>query len=281
MYDHYVEKSRDAANMMNETVEEINLAVSRIASASRAQQLALREEEKKASQPSSPKMTDTSSSVQLLTNLVNVSKSKFLARKPRSLLFSRQVDDFMLTTTLDGSIQSWSLERKGLVGTSHLPSMLNQTVFAEDVCLNHKGTHLAVALAEPSSSSGTDLTLESSSSASMISHRLLYIPLSQKTKEIYLQPSFPVHTKGISVVESFYDGPSDRSLFLTGGFDKTVAFWDTNDTGTELKVKEVHRRHTSVVHTIAQQVQSRIIWTGGADKYIHMYLVPSIFISIV
>lgn len=206
-------------------------------------------------------------SIELLTNISVTSKPRFLPRKPRSLLFSKHHPQWMVTSTLDGSLQSWSLPKKAIeLPSLHLPSHLNESVFAEDMCMTARGGHLALVMAEFNSnpneaSSGTD-------SFQGAKNRILLAPLvnNQISSPTIVEPSFSVHSKPISSIVAYYDGPSDRSLLLTGGNDRALVLWDIDETNLgKAEVREVHRRHTSGVHTICQLPQSRNVWTGGPD----------------
>lgn len=166
----------------------------------------------------------------------------------------------------------------------HFPSVLGQNVFPEDICLNHRSSHMAVALGE--SSKANESPVESyeagcnapltygfhstSSAAELLTNRLYFMPVpflaTAKAPGILLEPASPVHTKSIVSMASFYDAASsDRSMFVTGGNDKALGLWDVNDNGLELKARPIHKRHTSAIHAIAQQLHSRNVWSGGND----------------
>lgn len=213
-------------------------------------------------------------SIQLLTNVVPTHKSRFLPRKPRSLLFSKQLDDWMMTSTLDGSLQTWSLGRKAIEGTSlHLPSLFNETCYAEDLCMNQRGSQIAIVLGEPSTAAagnteGSGPILIPASSGFTTKLALMNLEGSGKSqfgKPFIVKTDYNPHTKSISSIASYYGGPSDRNFYYTGGNDRSLVFWDIDEEGKEVKCNEVHRRHTSSIHSICQQYYSRTVWTGGAD----------------
>jgi WD40 repeat protein len=211
------------------------------------------------------------------------SVGKILPRKPRSLLFSADLPDAMLTSTLDGSLQSWSLPKRAIEASVHFPSLLSQNVFPEDICLNRRSTHMAVALGESSKANESPVESYESghlygshppsslSAAELLTNRLYFMPVpfsaTAKAPGILLEPASPVHTKSIVSVATFYDSASsDRSIFITGGNDKALGLWDVSDSGHELKARPVHKRHTSAIHAIAQQLHSRNVWSGGNDS---------------
>lgn len=212
-----------------------------------------------------------SGSVELLAGLQMQTKAKFLPRKPRSLLFSRHDPDWLLTSTLDGSLQRWSLDRRALHGPSvSLPHALNEACWAEAMCVDTRGQHAALALASPSTAVGDAPVPE-------MTTRLCVLGVGEGAQPRLLAPSHAVHSKGLASVVAFYDGPSERSLFASGGNDKNVALWDADlrsDNGTaslHATTTELHRRHTSTVLALCQQPQTRMLWSGGADMRLVAY----------
>lgn len=203
-------------------------------------------------------------SIELLTQVAVTSKSKFLPRKPRSLLFHEHLDDWMVSSTLDGSVQPWSLARRAMAAPSlHLPSFVDEACFAEDMCLNHRGTQLAVVLGEPAR-----LVQGAPEDTATVSLKLCIVPVDAARslgRPVLVEPSFAAHSKSIASVCSFYDGPSDTSHYLTGSADRCLALWEVGEAAATASVKEVHRRHTSAIHAVCQQPQSRVVWTGGSD----------------
>lgn len=195
------------------------------------------------------------------------SRPKIISRKPRSLIFSKN-NSYMFSTSLDGSIQSWSMSSKNVSSIIHLPSLLGQSCFAEDICFNDKENRLVIAFGEPSKQAESFQNQEKI--APNLSNRLYYLDISANNNPsgVILQPTVPIHTKGISVVEPFYNGPSNRSIFVTGGTDKVLALWDVDENGRGLKCIEIHRRHTSSIQAMAQQLHTKTLWTGGSDWYV-------------
>lgn len=199
----------------------------------------------------------------LLAGLQMQTKAKFLPRKPRSLLFSRAHPNWMLTSTLDGSLQCWSLDRRALDGPSlSLSQALNEACWAEAMCLDVRGQHVAMALGSPTASADAPVP--------ELSTRICVLGINEDSAPRLLVPSHPVHSKGLASVVAFYDGPSERSLFITGGNDKNVALWDSDLSAraapaATTTTTELHRRHTSAVLALCQQPQTRTLWSGGAD----------------
>lgn len=174
-------------------------------------------------------------------------------RKLRSLALCPSNDQLFVTSSLDGIVNLWQVQGKGL-GASVLSStdcVSNKRRWPEDITWHPDGDKLfSVYTAD-----GGDTQIS-----------ILDLNTTQKGKRVTYLEEKP-HVKGI--INNIVFMPWDDLCFVTGGSDHAVVLWNEKDGENSWKYKALHRNlHSSAVMGVAGLQQKNIVLSAGADKRI-------------
>ncbi|XP_057832136.1 uncharacterized protein LOC131042833 isoform X2 [Cryptomeria japonica] len=173
-------------------------------------------------------------------------------RKLRSLVLNPTNDQLFATSALDGLVNLWQLQGKGLhaslLSTTDCQSPV-QRRWPEDMTWHPYGDSLFLAY----TADGGD-------------NQVSIINLNVSKKKVTFLEEKP-HIKGI--VNSISFMPWEDLCFATGGSDHAVIMWTEKEGGGGWKPKTLHRnQHSSAVMGVAGLQQKQIVLSAGADKRI-------------
>lgn len=173
-------------------------------------------------------------------------------RKLRSLVMNPTSEQLFATSALDGTVNLWQLQGKGLsvalLSTSDCLSP-GQRRWPEDMTWHPYGDSLFAAY-----------------NADSGDNQVSIINLNASKKRVTFLDEKP-HVRGI--VNSIIFMPWDDLCFATGGSDHAVIMWSEKEGGIGWKPKTLHRNlHTSAVMGVAGMQQKSIVLSAGADKRI-------------
>ncbi|KAF9368516.1 hypothetical protein CPC16_005286, partial [Podila verticillata] len=217
----------------------------------------------------------TATVVETLTNIHQDVRSKAFQRKPRSMVVHTpiagpELEEVMVTSSLDGNIQFWDLEARRVVTT--IPKAPLNQPWAEDMCwvgrnvlavasatkegveLNHQLTLIHVKNTPPQKSSLGSLNAGSSLAWTIQA-------LEQKPHDM---------SKGaIMCMSAMTEDASGMSL-ATAGMDKQIFHWKftpQNSDGDYVPIhqKLVHSKHTSTIQALSYSNRSNVLYSGGSD----------------
>ncbi|KAI4343544.1 hypothetical protein L6164_010881 [Bauhinia variegata] len=199
-------------------------------------------------------LVNSSSSPCLVRCQTNNHISSQHKRKLRSLALCPVNDLLFVTTALDGMVNLWQVQSKGL-GASLLSTTdclsQKQRRWPEDICWHPDGNSLFLVY----SADGGD---------SQISVMNLY--KKQGGERVKFLENKP-HVKGI--INSIVFMPGEDTSFVTGGSDHAVVLWSEKDSEGIWKPKALHRNnHSSAVMGVAGLQQKHTVLSAGADKRI-------------
>ncbi|KAF9105810.1 hypothetical protein BGX29_011312 [Mortierella sp. GBA35] len=203
--------------------------------------------------------------VETLTNVHSDVRNKTFSRKPRSMVHHSAIagsdmEEVMVTSSLDGQIQFWDLEKRRV--TSTIPKGPTNMPWAEDICWVGKNT-LAVASAHKEGVIMNNqlmlVHVEKAKPNSSIVWTLQ--PLDQKPHE--------TSKGGIMCITSLMEDQSGISL-ATAGMDKQVIRWKfmpPNSDGDCVPSQQtvVHNRHTSTIQSLCYLPHNNVLYSGGSD----------------
>ncbi|KAF9582618.1 hypothetical protein BGW38_010966 [Lunasporangiospora selenospora] len=197
-------------------------------------------------------------------------RSKFFSRKAKTMVLHSPIagpdmEDLMVTTAFDGSINLWDLDSKKTLTT--IPKSSLNMPWAEDVCWVGKNT-LAVATATKDG-----------------------VPLSRQLSLLHVSP--PKQGRSLSsgglqwrlqqLEEVPHDSLKGGILCMTGmsedmsgvsmataGRDKQIIQWkfsndNTNGDYTPVRQRAIHSKHTSTIQSIYYAPHSQTLYSGGMD----------------
>ncbi|KAH9328870.1 hypothetical protein KI387_000978 [Taxus chinensis] len=173
-------------------------------------------------------------------------------RKLRSLVLNPISEQLFATSALDGLVNLWQLQGKGLnaslLSTIDCQSPI-QRRWPEDMTWHPYGDSLFLAY----TADGGD-------------NQVSIINLNVSKKKVTFLEDKP-HIRGI--VNSISFMPWDDLCFATGGSDHAVVMWTEKESGGGWKSKTLHRnQHSSAVMGVAGMQQKQIVLSAGADKRI-------------
>ncbi|KAF9933207.1 hypothetical protein FBU30_006148 [Linnemannia zychae] len=203
--------------------------------------------------------------VETLTNVHSDIRNKTFGRKPRCMLHHVSIagpdmEEVMVTSSLDGSIQFWDLEKRRI--TSTIPKGPLNMPWAEDMCWISRNT-LAVASAHkegvPMPHQLTLVHVQKAKSNSSINWTIQ--SLDQKPHDT---------SKGGIVCLSALT--ADRSGFslATAAMDKQIVRWKftpPNSDGDCIPSQQtlIHNKHTSTIQGLCYTPHNNILFSGGSD----------------
>ncbi|KAG0305444.1 hypothetical protein BGZ97_001112 [Linnemannia gamsii] len=203
--------------------------------------------------------------VETLTNVHADIRNKTFGRKPRCMLHhvpiaGPDMEEVMVTSALDGTIQFWDLERRRV--TSSIPKAPTNMPWAEDMCWVGKNT-LAVASAHKE---GVPMP-----------HQLMLVhvgktkPSSPVTWTIQSLDQKPHDTSkgGILCLTAMIEDRSGISM-ATAGLDKQIVRWKftpPNSDGDCVPSQQtlIHNKHTSTIQGLCYAPHKNVLFSGGCD----------------
>ncbi|KAG0290304.1 hypothetical protein BGZ98_003520, partial [Dissophora globulifera] len=184
--------------------------------------------------------------VETFTNIHADVRNKAFGRKPRnmvepSVIAGTDMDEVLVTSSLEGSIDFWDLEARRVM-TSIPKSRLNQP-WSEDMCWAGQNV-LAVASAHKE------------------------VSVSWTLQELKETPHDP-NKGGIMCMTSLGESASGFSV-ATAAMDKQIINWkfsgqDGYGNYIPKQQQQIHHRHTSTIQTLCYAPQSQILFSGGCD----------------
>ncbi|KAF9429258.1 hypothetical protein BGZ76_001587 [Entomortierella beljakovae] len=197
-------------------------------------------------------------------------RNKVFARKPRNMVMPNSIsgaemEDIMVTSAMDGSLQFWDIEKKKII--SNIPQSQICQPWSEDICWVDENV-LATACAHQA---GAD-----------VQHQLTLIHTGKnkisKQAEIRgaspikysLQPLSPSphDIKGSIMCISAIQKYQDTFSLATAGSDKRIFHWQFESERHEsrpISQTLVHNKHTAMIQAMSFSPQSSRIYTGGSD----------------
>ncbi|KAF9357651.1 hypothetical protein BGX34_009280 [Mortierella sp. NVP85] len=208
--------------------------------------------------------------IETMTNIHADVRNKAFVRKPRNMVLCSPIagsdmEDVMITGSLDGSIDLWDLENRRVMSTISR-SELDQP-WSEDMCWVGKNV-LAVASAHKE---GVPLN-----------HQLTLVHVEKRwtTRAALGQPGYtvscklqtlapmPHDVKGIMCIGSMTEGTDGISM-ATAGMDKQIVHWrfasNSNGFCSPIQQQRIHSKHTSSVQTLCYAPQKNVLFSGGSD----------------
>ncbi|KAG0206168.1 hypothetical protein BGX28_002347 [Mortierella sp. GBA30] len=211
--------------------------------------------------------------VETFTNvLADVRKGAF-SRKPRSMILHSAVagpdmEEVMVTSALDGSINFWDLENRRVMSTIHKNAM-NQP-WAEDLCWVGRNV-LAVAAASKEGMPAThQLTLahvaKGKSQKSALGSSGPSLAWTLQTIE---EKPHDISKGGIMCIASISEDASGISL-ATAALDKQIIHWRFTPQNSEgecvpIQQRLIHNKHTNAIQALCYSNQSNTLFSGGSD----------------
>ncbi|KAG0323862.1 hypothetical protein BGZ99_002433 [Dissophora globulifera] len=211
--------------------------------------------------------------VETFTNIHADVRNKAFGRKPRnmvepSVIAGTDMDEVLVTSSLEGSIDFWDLEARRVM-TSIPKSRLNQP-WSEDMCWVGQNV-LAVASAHKEGVSRNHQMMlihvekvkmpraTSAQNGASVSWTL------QELKEMPHDPN----KGGIMCMTSLGESASGFSV-ATAAMDKQIINWkfsgqDSYGNYIPKQQQQIHNRHTSTIQTLCYAPQSQILFSGGCD----------------
>ncbi|KAF9906859.1 hypothetical protein EC991_000223 [Linnemannia zychae] len=203
--------------------------------------------------------------VETLTNVHADIRIRTFGRKPRCMLHhvpiaGPDMEEVMVTSSLDGSIQLWDLERRRV--TSTIQKVATDMPWAEDMCWVGKN-RLAVASAHKE---GVPMR-----------HQLMLVHV-EKTKpsssvqwtvQRLVQKPHDNSKGGILCLSALTEDRSGLSL-ATAGMDKQIIRWKftpPNSEGECLPSQQtlIHNKHTSTIQGLCYTPHNNVLFSGGCD----------------
>ncbi|KAF9188268.1 hypothetical protein BGZ50_001446 [Haplosporangium sp. Z 11] len=211
--------------------------------------------------------------VETLTNVHADVRNKAFARKPRSMILHTSVagpdmEEVMVTSALDGSINFWDLENRRVMST--IPKGSLSQPWAEDMCWVGRNV-LAVASATKDGVPNN--------------HQLALVHIKKTMPQRYApgmggpsvnwtlqtleQKPHDSSKGGIMCMTSLANDPSDVSL-ATAAMDKQIIHWKFRAENSEgecvpIQQKLIHNKHTSTIQALSYSPQNRTLYSGGSD----------------
>ncbi|KAK3838242.1 MAG: WD40-repeat-containing domain protein [Linnemannia gamsii] len=203
--------------------------------------------------------------VETLTNVHADIRNKTFGRKPRCMLHhvpiaGPEMEEVMVTSALDGTIQFWDLERRRV--TSTIQKGPTNMPWAEDMCWVGKNT-LAVASAHKE---GVPMT-----------HQLMLVHVEkakpnssvQWTTQSLDQKPHDNSKGGILCLSALTEDRSGISM-ASAGMDKQIIRWKftpPNSDGDCVPSQQVliHNKHTSTIQGLCYTPHNNILFSGGSD----------------
>lgn len=190
-------------------------------------------------------------------------KIRYFPRKPHCLILKRTGTRHLghfFSSSLDGSIQLSTYERRSVKKSIHLPSFTNNACHAESMCIIPELECLIISTII----NETDGLNQTRLSSSLL--RIDLEGLEGDTEIKVVSEDARPHRKAISSL--YAPDMFDKSRhFFSGGLDKNIVRWHPREQPTrQFQPQELHCLHTSAVHALAQIPNSQqVIWSGGAD----------------
>ncbi|KAF9121137.1 hypothetical protein BGW39_010827 [Mortierella sp. 14UC] len=207
----------------------------------------------------------TSDVVETLTNVHADIRMKTFGRKPRCMLHhvpiaGPDMEEVMVTSALDGTIQLWDLERRRVANT--IQKVATDMPWAEDMCWVGKN-RLAVASAHKEG-----ITMK---------HQLMLVHVEKTKPNSSVQWTVQKldqkphdHNKGgILCLSALTEDRSGLSL-ATAGMDKQIIRWKftpPNSEGECLPSQQtlIHNKHTSTIQGLCYTPYNNVLFSGGCD----------------
>ncbi|KAF9960912.1 hypothetical protein BGZ65_011534, partial [Modicella reniformis] len=210
--------------------------------------------------------------IETLTNIHADVRNKAFGRKPRNMLLHSSIagsdmEDVMVTSSLEGSIEFWDLGNRRVM--SMVPrSHLNQP-WCEDMCWVGKNV-LAVASAHkdnvPLNHQLTLIHIEKG----RVPRAVLGQPGPTVAWRLQTLTQMPHDRKGgIMCISAIAEDVEGMSL-ATGAADKQIIHWKfvpskSNGDCALMQQQLIHNKHTSAVQALCYVPQSHLLFSGGSD----------------
>ncbi|KAF9404768.1 hypothetical protein BGZ94_003952 [Podila epigama] len=214
----------------------------------------------------------SASVVETLSNIHQDVKSKAFARKARSMvmhtpLAGPELEEIMVTSSLDGNIQFWDLKAKCVVTT--IPKAPLNQPWAEDMCWAGSNVLAVTSATKEGFKNNHQLTLVH------VKHNTSRkaTGMSDSSVAWTLQPleENPHDTSkgGILCMTAMTEDNGGMSL-ATAGMDKQVIHWRFSPQNSEGDYEPVHQtlvhhKHTSTIQALGYSTRNQILYSGGSD----------------
>ncbi|KAF9954772.1 hypothetical protein BGZ70_010458, partial [Mortierella alpina] len=211
--------------------------------------------------------------VETLTNvLADVRKGAF-SRKPRSMILHSAVagpdmEEVMVTSALDGSINFWDLENRRVMSTIH-KNAISQP-WAEDVCWVGRNVLAVASATKDGVLSKHQMTLVHVAKGKPQRSALgLNGPSLAWTLQSLDQKPHDSSKGGITCIASIAEDASGISL-ATAALDKQIINWKfapQNSEGDCVPIQQqlIHNRHTNSIQALCYAQHSHTLFSGGSD----------------
>ncbi|KAF9575271.1 hypothetical protein EC968_003623 [Mortierella alpina] len=211
--------------------------------------------------------------VETLTNvLADVRKGAF-SRKPRSMILHSAVagpdmEEVMVTSALDGSINFWDLENRRVMSTIH-KNAISQP-WAEDVCWVGRNVLAVASATKEGVLSKHQMTLVHVAKGKPQRSALgLNGPSLAWTLQSLDQKPHDSSKGGITCIASIAEDASGISL-ATAALDKQIVNWKfapQNSDGDCVPIQQrlIHNKHTNSIQALCYAQHSHTLFSGGSD----------------
>ncbi|KAF9986019.1 hypothetical protein BGZ75_002282 [Mortierella antarctica] len=211
--------------------------------------------------------------VETLTNvLADVRKGAF-SRKPRSMILHSAVagpdmEEVMVTSALDGSINFWDLENRRVMSTIH-KNAISQP-WAEDVCWVGRNVLAVASATKDGVSNKHQMTLVHVAKGKPQRSALgLNGPSLAWTLQSLDQKPHDSSKGGITCIASIAEDASGISL-ATAALDKQIVNWKfapQNSDGDCVPIQQrlIHNKHTNSIQALCYAQHSHTLFSGGSD----------------
>ncbi|KAF9946782.1 hypothetical protein BGZ72_011144 [Mortierella alpina] len=211
--------------------------------------------------------------VETLTNvLADVRKGAF-SRKPRSMILHSAVagpdmEEVMVTSALDGSINFWDLENRRVMSTIH-KNAISQP-WAEDLCWVGRNVLAVASATKDGVLSKHQMTLVHVAKGKPQRSALgLNGPSLAWTLQSLDQKPHDSSKGGITCIASIAEDASGISL-ATAALDKQIVNWKfapQNSDGDCVPTQQrlIHNKHTNSIQALCYAQHSHTLFSGGSD----------------
>ncbi|CAO3574319.1 unnamed protein product [Mortierella alpina] len=211
--------------------------------------------------------------VETLTNvLADVRKGAF-SRKPRSMILHSAVagpdmEEVMVTSALDGSINFWDLENRRVMSTIH-KNAISQP-WAEDVCWVGRNVLAVASATKDGVLSKHQMTLVHVAKGKPQRSALgLNGPSLAWTLQSLDQKPHDSSKGGITCIASIAEDASGISL-ATAALDKQIVNWKFTPQNSDgdcvpIQQKLIHNKHTNSIQALCYAQHSHTLFSGGSD----------------